>query len=416
VRSGFLAVGRLQVVDAFGQTLQLSDPNSPAGFQPIVARGLQPAGPERGLPAGAVQLPPRVVQATRLNMRFPDAGTSAPVAGWLLPNHIDRAISVYDAAGIALGEVRTADPPDSWRPRPGPDGGSPAPRTPAEIADPALRAAVVSMTSQPRTVIDDLLTTIDETLWLVDPLGGRKDQFLSVLIGRPLAVVQATLQLSLFGDPAFSQLWDHTAEPNDSPPPAYTRRRDTGGIGDIAFPVRLGELDLPGDGLLGYWLPDGGYSRFYASHVAPGAVAAGDAYIRPILSRGRDEVLRYQGDIALHCDGDAVRVTMLVDPRGAVHAYTGILPVTSAALPAHVVEDFMKRLAVTFDAGPVVANPTALRLPLPARRQAAWQWVEAVPGGWTEETVLDADNIARLSGARNELREGWLRFSGGEET
>jgi hypothetical protein len=414
VRGGFAKLVRLQIVDAFGQTLVLSRPNTPQGFQPVVAGALQPADPKRALPVGAFQLAPRVVQPARLEFKLVPSADGGTICGWLLPNHIDRAIAVYDHSGLPLGEVRVADPPHSWRPRPGPPGEVPAPATPEAIEDPVLRAAIASIAAQPGAVIGDVLTTIDEALWMVDPLGGRKDQFLSVLIGRPIAVVQATLQLGLSGDAATNQLWDYTAEANPSPPPAYRWRQDTGGIAHFAFPVRLGELELREDGLLGYWLPEGDYSRLYVPHVSVDA-SAGGAYVQPIVTHGPDGAPAYRGDIELSFGGAPVMATLLIDPRGAVHAYTGILPVTSTALPGHLVDDLVKGLAVTFDAGPVIAEPAAMRMPLPSRRQSAWQWIQSTPGGWTEEPVLDADDIARLSGAPTELREGWLRFSDAEE-
>jgi hypothetical protein len=414
VRGGFIRFERLQIVDAFGQTLALNDPNSSQGFEPILPGSLTPVDPRRTLPVGAVQLAPRIVESTRLDIELKPSAAGAPVCGWFLPNHIDRAISVYDDTGQLLGEIRVADPPRSWRPRPGSVARLSVPRTPEEIEDPVLRAVVASIAGQPRDVIDSLLTGIDETLWMVDPLGGRKDQFLSVLIGRPLAVVQATVGLARFGEPAFNQLWDYMAEPSPSPPPAYRWRRETGTIGDLAFPVRLGELELREDGLLGYWLPAGGYTRFYAPHL-PGRATAGDGYIQPIVVPTSDGSVAYRGGIELRCDGDNITTTLLVDPRGAVHAYTGILPVASAALPPDLVDDLIKRLVVTFSTGPMITEPGAMRIPLPARRQAAWQWIQAVPGGWAEEPLLDADSIARLSGAHTELREGWLGFTGVEE-
>ena len=72
-----------------------------------------------------------------------------------------------------------------------PPGTNPPPQTPAEIKNTALKDVITSIAGQSTGTFNDLLQVIDETLWMVDPLGGRKDQMLSALIGRPLAVVQA---------------------------------------------------------------------------------------------------------------------------------------------------------------------------------------------------------------------------------
>ena len=108
---------------------------------------------------------------------------------------------------------------------------------------------------------------------------------------------------------------------------------------------------------------------------------------------------------------------MLLDPRGKVHAYTGILPVTSSALPAHVVEDFIKQLKVTFRAGPVIAEPTELRVTQPAESHGVWKWLEqTAPGAWEEDVIVDADDSARLPDAQLKLREGWLQLSSLEDS
>jgi hypothetical protein len=114
---------------------------------------------------------------------------------------------------------------------------------------------------------------------------------------------------------------------------------------------------------------------------------------------------------------------MLVDPRGSVHAYTGVLPVVSAALPGQLVEEFIRELQVTFRTGPVIADPGTLRIPQPAEQHGVWSWVQAVapPSGsqgakWAETSIVDADDRARMPDAQLQLREGWLRLSGLSET
>jgi hypothetical protein len=366
------------------------------------------------------QLPPRVVQDARLEIRFLTndgsgvdiavSDNSNPVCGWLLPNHLDGGIAVYDGSGVMLGELLGLPASYNWRPRPGDPGTDPPPAQPSDIANLTLRAVVESIVAQSVAVFGDVLETIDETLWTVDPLGGRKDQFLSVLFGRPLAVVQAQLGLSLMGEPAFDQAWDAMAvETSPGPPPVYEWTQSTGDVGAVRFPVRLGDLDIRADGLIGYFLPAGSYSTFYTVHL-PEDVSAGDTYLRQIATPGTGGPGTYQGDIALNPQAAPVTVTLVMDPRGPVHAFTGILPVTTALLPAHLVEDFVKQLAITFRTGPIVSDPGTLRTPLPGRQHGAWDWVQAVPGGWEQDPIVAADDVARLPDKQLELREGWLRL------
>jgi hypothetical protein len=427
VRGGFLQFQQLQVVDAFGQTFggPVNDPLSHwpmtgQGFEPILGQGLSPTSLPDNL-YGLVQLPPRVIQETRLDLRFlandgSGQGTevsqnSNAVCGWLLPNHLDGGISVYDAGGRLLGELLPLAAPDNWRPRPGAPGNNPPPQHPSEIPNAALRSVITSIAGQPPAVFEDLLSVIDETLWMVDPLGGRKDQFLSVLIGRPLAVVQAKVQLSLLGDPFRSRLWNDMVT-EEAP---YTEVQKIGDVETISFPVRLGSLELRDDGVIGYFLPTGDYTKFYAVHIPDDF--SSDDYIRQIvLQPGGGNPAQYQGDISLKFEGDAVTFSMLLDPRGKVHAYTGILPVTSSALPAHLVEDFIKQLKVTFRAGPIIADPGGLRVPQPAEDHGLWTWLQqSAPGSWEEDSIVDADDSARLPDAQLQLREGWLELTDIEE-
>ncbi|HEX8741663.1 MAG TPA: hypothetical protein VF712_00880 [Thermoleophilaceae bacterium] len=423
LRGGILQIDSLRIVDAYGQmvTLDQQHPNTPQGFIPLLGQGLTPEAAPPGLPAGAAELPPRVVQDTRLDFRFLandgsglDVAVSPnpnPVCGWLLPNHLDGGVAVYDGDGTMLGELIPLEQPDNWRPRPGAPVPTPPPASPADIPNPTLRAVVESMASQTVAVFEDVLGTIDETLWMVDPLGGRKDQFLSVLIGRPLAVVQAQLGLSLMGAPAFDQTWNAMATPTGATSPAQcTWTQEAGDVGEPQFPVRLGDLDVRADGLVGYYLPSEAYSTFHTVHL-PDEVSAGDTYLKQIATARNGGSPQYQGDLALQVNAAPTTVTLVLDPRGPVHAFTGILPVTTAALAPRLVEDFVKQLAITFRTGPVLADPGALRIPLPGRQHGAWDWIQAIPGGWEQDPIVAADDVARLPDAQLELREGWLRLT-----
>lgn len=454
LRAGFTRFQSLQIVDTFGQVFggdidrqegqsQSVWINTPQGFQPTLGQGLAlscaPTVPSqtaqtalKQIPFGAFQLPPRLVQSARLDIEFlanDGSGKSInvsanpnPVCGWLVPNHLDGGISVYDGKGAPLGELLALPPGtkcDNWRPRPGDPGTQPPPTCPVDIPNKALSAVVQSIAAQSQAAFSDLLKTIDETLWMVDPLGGRKDQFLSVLIGRPLAVVQARLKLSLHGDPVFNQYWNKTCTNPDAQEESQCEQlKDIGGVLDLNFPVRLGSLELRDDGLIGYYLPAGdNYATLYTVHY-PEKIAEGDRYLRRIIDPAPPTGGRpYQGDILLRCNGEAVTVTMLIDPRGSVHAYTGVLPVVSAALPGQLIEEFIRELQVTFRTGPVVADPGTMRIPQPAEQHGVWSWVQAVTSSdgkpaWSEVTIVDADDQARMPDAQLQLREGWLRLSG----
>lgn len=420
-RGGFISFGDCRIVDAYGQTLQLNKSTGTQGFVPIIGQGLMPTTPIKGF-AGMIQLAPRVIQGAKLNMRIlsndgsgGDILTSTnpnPVCGWLLPNHLNSGIAIYDGDGIALGELLPLQAPFNWRPRPGNPGANPPPAQPANISNPALRAVVSTLAAQNNQVFTDMLKVIDETLWMVDPMGGRRDQMLSVLLGRPLALVQMDVSLDLHGNPVYSQYWNKMAVEDETAPGGYRWIKDTGGITDIKLPVRLGSLDLPHDGLIGYFLGDtsNNFKNFYSVHYGSDILSS-DTFIKQILNPAAGT---YNGDLQLPVGGHAVRVTMLIDPRGQLHAYSGVLPVTSVALPGNLIEDFIRKLKVTFQTGPVVVDPGTFRMPQPAENNAVWTWIQGMNGGagWSEDNIVDVDDQARMPEGPLQLKEGWLQLSG----
>ncbi|MEL7425046.1 MAG: hypothetical protein AAFN81_18815 [Bacteroidota bacterium] len=431
VRGALVNFSGLQIVDVFGQTYQLNKVNTPSqGFKPLLSPSLTPPS-SQSLPAGVFDhsypfvLNPRLVQGTRLNMEFlvndgsdpviNSTDNNNPICGWLLANHLDNSLDVYDSNGVLLGELNNLGAPNNWRPRPGAPGANPPPATPADIANTALKNVIVKLAAQTPAVFEDFIQTVDETLWMSDPLGGKSDTFLSALIGRPLAVTMMELSLELDGNTATSQLWDEMLT-SDSTKEDFTKVHDTGGVENIPFPLRLGSIELRNDGLLGYFLPDGAnaYDTFYAVHPSP-TQSAGDHFIKPIMASGA-----YQGDLSLKVNGygeatTSLTVTLISDPLGVVHGYTGVLPVQQAALPAYQVQDFLKTMLVNFQTGPVVANAATvgmIRTPLPAEKQGTWDWLQHIKGDWVQDTIVNVDDAARFPLKPPVLKEGWLQLRG----
>jgi len=418
IRGGVVTFSKrgLQLVDTFGQVLRLTEPNTPQGFEPLISPALQPPPGTTVRGISPFVLGPRLVQSTRLDLTLlardgrqavqtsPDPN---PICGWLLPNHLNDSLAVYDGAGTPLGELLPLPAPGNWRPQPAPAGNPPAPARPEAIANAALREVVLALARQPTAGFRDFLSVVDKTLWTVDPLGGRDDAFLSTLIGRPLAVVQLGLSLAQHGEAATSQLWNSLLTA-DSTPDDYHLQHDTGGVERVPFPVRLGSAALRNDGLLGYFLPEGAhpYATFYTTHSRPQA----GAFIKPIL-RPQAAGTSFQGDVALRAGGPGATVTMLLDPRGVVHGYTGVLPVQTVALPSHLVEEFLRKLRVTFQTGPLLADPGPLRTMQPAEKQGTWTWLQQLGATLDQSPLVEASAEARFPSQPAELREGWLQLS-----
>ena len=61
-----------------------------------------------------------------------------------------------------------------------------------------------------------------------------------------------------------------------------------------------------------------------------------------------------------------VMLTLLIDPRGAVHVTPGILPRKRIELMREHVAAALDAITLTFRVGPVLTDPETIRMPLPA--------------------------------------------------
>jgi hypothetical protein len=388
VRAGFLQINQLWVVDDFGQRYDVL--HEMQAFPPPGGEELGPdLAPSPG--SGLLLLRPRLSQPSRLMLRFLDAlddtkvcglaATASPVCGWLMPNRPDNSIMVYDAAGVLQGELLLAQAQAIWLPSPdlAPPG---AQTTPPALENPHLAALVAGIltAANPAAAVADLLTTIEDASWAIAPSGPDAAQ-LATLIGFPIAVARAQLLLELDGNPAISQLWPDTGLDND------------GGITQASFPVALGSSSLDDDGLVGFFLdPDPGHLSSPYGPSTSGYVTASPV-ATPI--------------------GQPVTLTVLLHPQGTVHAFTGLLPPVSAALPPQFQLAPIRAAEVTFRSGPLLTPPTALTVPLPAFGHGDWAWLQygdpATPA--QPQPLQRADASAQVIDVAPALRDGWLRLT-----
>lgn len=387
VRAGQFRFDRLAVVDRFGQACDVIDPLGTGGATDARAKRLVPARsctPATQVVTGATEktfaeLAPRLLQAARLrfeptDISGGDAGPGTdPVAGWVLPNHLDGALSVFGSRGHGLGEVRRiATGGLGWDPAPG----SVYPTIASLAGDyPVLEKFLTPLAARSHEDFVTVLAAIDETLFTVNPLGGWDDQTLTVLAGRPLALVTARTWFELAGPPLLDPSWERWRHVVDPATGALPRRAFL----DYTWQVRLGTLANQDDGLIGYFL-NGDYPRLHAVHCPAGS----PDYLAPI---GAGYPLRLLAGAV----PEPAALTLLVDPRVAVHAVTEILPATALTIPASAYERGLRNLRISLRMGPLLAGTTlitdpanpaaripALAAPRPSTRHGDWQWRQPV--------------------------------------
>jgi hypothetical protein len=470
IRSGQLGLNAIRLIDTFGQ--QWNAPLNGAAL--AISNGYtNPNFP------GAVYLPPRFVPPSRLSFRWlaalsghdgdevemNSAPVTSPICGWFLPNNFENSLMVYDSQGQALGSINSLA---EWAPAPDVNHRI----APAEIGDPHLRRLIRRLVVDSGTPVGEakirqdfiagLLSTIDNALEAIEPANFAQHEALALLIGRPVAIVRAQVDLQIMGQPvdilsgpdsglpggqsfdiSKSPYWKSFADQNwdvyaydwgkfygctynqvnngsclflQPIPPVNQYARTTHGFEDVVVPVRIGEHQLLNDGLVGFWkeTADGDLDNvFHAPQTIDGLNLPPDVVYKPGLTTPCIEVFSKDSpdNLQLRVQDDPLELTILMDPRGVVHATCGVLPVQQLQIPALYYAAALKQMGVTFRVGPILTDSEQLHAALPKEPGFKWSWVTKLNGSIWQETSDIADATPRAEFFLNPLLvDGWFRL------
>ncbi|OQW75607.1 MAG: hypothetical protein BVN35_08125 [Proteobacteria bacterium ST_bin11] len=423
LRAGELKLHKLWVVDAFGQVLKLESKNPQRAF-------LRPKVPKNRVgPNDSLLLEPRLAQASRISLSWRDANCDTPVSedkdqadtnnsfnpicGWILPNFLDQSLLVYDAAGYALGALQAVqrkswgqgagakrEPIESfhWLDIPGS-----VPNMPDIRRDKNTDPLPVSTNKHLREFVNHLLTLQDGKGQTFAELMNRFYQSatagskvtndnanLALLIGKPAALVRASIRLEFDGRPACSQ-------------GMLRKQDDTGGIETFELRLRLGDRRawrgtwLSYDGLLGFFVGQK-YDRFYPAF---GASGKNDAYHQ------------YGFTPALSVN-EPVDLTLLMDPSRGICATCGILPRSHFSFPYGDSQAVLDNKQIIFSTGPVISpdREEEIHMPQPSDLFGQWSWTHHPKlTEWGEKTIFDVQKqYGHFSGLPNRIQEGWLKL------
>ncbi|HET9069149.1 MAG TPA: hypothetical protein VFN28_10940, partial [Amaricoccus sp.] len=219
----------------------------------------------------------------------------------------------------------------------------------------------------------------------------------AMLVGRPLALVRASLRLELDAPPVLDQNRD--AILGDPPPPWFR---------DLAFPVRIGDRRLGPEGLVGLFVDDGTDEAYRSLQLRTDL-----SYPRSIAGHP------YFASAALRvaCDPEAppLPLTLLLDPSRPTHLVSGILPASTASVPQGPVAAGLAGLEIPFLVAPLLgelAPSTGRSMPLPTNSHDEWRWLSFPdPASPAVESPVSGDTAAAGSlQATKALHEGWLRY------
>lgn len=384
-------------------------------------------------PGQAPDTPPELMKEAFVNQVAPASAVN-PVAGFLLPDHIDEALEAFTVAGGPIGQV-LHDPITNavdWECAPGrpvpPDAGplvdiAAQERIVAEIAAGMIRAdaAARALPTPPRdTALTAFLRAVDSTLWTVDTFASLGDSSLAGLVGRPIAVVRSILTLDAPDD-----VDELTLAAGVTP---ESRRAAYDALVAEQFEVQLGTLGRGDDTLLGFFVDDDYEKLFIVDRVVAqlarlhptgrhlghlgvlGGAAAEDPIDldHPYLSDANRIFLRR---------GQTTRLTLLMIPGGRVHLTTGVLPRKELALADAWFSPGMKKLMPSLRVGPLLVDPGEIRLPLVSilgENQTFTRRTGELT--WKDDPILAATQTAYLPRFPHEIQEGWIRVTPGEET
>ena len=428
LRSGFMRIKRLRLVDCFGQVLDLagSDATTPARMDDIVrSEPLTVTGrPD------LLELAPRFTAPSRLWFRFVsaaddavDAGDGAsPLCGFVLPNHLDGDLQFSSADGHGLGAVRFDRASGVvWEDSPGQPtsiGKSPAVavdnRHLGAVAQGLLDWGTVDATPDAPavdTALSSLLRIVDATLWSVDPFAHIGEEHLALLVGHPIAVLRAKIRV----------------EVNEPVTPGVVR--------GLRVPVRIGAIAHWHDGLLAYFVGDD-----YRTLRVPDPACAD--FARPIgphqgfnqqASSTSDYYTDFASDLGVVAQpgatpvdhpyvdtsglvwiqpGQDVMLTLLMEPHSVVHATTGYLPRKDIGMRREWVAPGLSKLAPIFRFGPVLVDPKLIRMPVAADIRGTWSWSHrSTASTWADEPITNSTGDARIPPDPSQGQEGWLKLT-----
>ena len=432
LRSGFMEIISLEIVDVFGQLMQLfTSPTNPDGsLQVTPSMNMAPLAGDT-VNEYKVFLPPRILASTRLWFRWLSATftgsvpgvtsdfvemnshpATSPVCGWILPNHLDNSLFFYDDTGSPIGSFDIEHGALTYRTRAGNlnnqgdnlelDIGPPSNPT----LNPSLANFMWYVDGQNAGFLQDLMTTILNSEVFINPANYAQNNSLAVLVGSPLALTRAVLSIETSGNLLpLSQADTNQSDPypqdiiNNRFVYADRMQYSSANLGGVQFPVRLGDLANLDDGLVGYLIESAG-SKPYSTIYSPAAPAAGaNNVVQPTPTTTQ-----------ITLNAAPIMLTLLIDPRAGVHATTGVLPVEELDIPTDQYSQAMSNLAMTFFTNPVLQERQGLVVPLPQEQGFAWSWINPGTGPQIQLQSNAANDNAIWDYTPQMLLEGWLQL------
>jgi len=101
----------------------------------------------------------------------------------------------------------------------------------------------------------------------------------------------------------------------------------------------------------------------------------------------------------------------VIDPRGEVHATSGILPSKAINIPPDQYANILKKLSITFKTAPLLTGKSGIGLSLPQESGYSWSWLERPSASVWQlfDQIKATDNTLKFTPQR--LVGGWLKLT-----
>ncbi|KAH8693994.1 hypothetical protein BGW36DRAFT_430016 [Talaromyces proteolyticus] len=411
VTHGQFRFSKLNIIDKFGQAINAIDarygheedeaiyPYLSSYYEPQLYEGnpnlVRQNGESHQGHVEFAQVPPSINQPARLNSTFviydkrhkgPDSDYSYwrpvtewenPIWGWIVLNYVDNGIQIFLQDGTFYREVRLASPnapkdaslSAKWLPFP----------PPTDMKNTQQVDRLIDKLSKDQEYLHAFLKMANDSQeQSSSSVPSAYAGFLNSLVGRPLALVNAGWSLELSIDEKKNQALSASEEQPVHLLPENGKTYD--------FPIKLGDKDRSGDGLVGY---------FHLNETDPGTdlTPGNELDLRVIYTyyTGKDEsgLLKDIADVdsnkppklssfwlkpddytaqsdpalekkarlfarnwnkKLHVFGT------IVDPFLPITTFSSILPMNNLQLPPWTWQQAMQKMTAFFHLGPIVVT------------------------------------------------------------
>jgi len=387
ISSSVIEIESVTIIDAFGQTQFINTlPGAQDSCVPEISLSLQTKQDDR-----FILNKPRLQHPARLKFRLIDAqGTSSstpnPVCGFILCDHLEWAIEVFDHNGEPMGQLALQERDifdgdnqksrTKWDPAPGQETSLGQPN---EIPNFHMKELFNSLVDHSirdvgneqtvTGVLSCFMRLLDSTMDTVYSSPTEAENLPTLFAGRPIALARAELELEI---------------------------RDSNGPFENVYNASLGSIHRTLDGLLGYFIDDD-YSTFYSISNSIEGLS------HPFIIHSNQVTLKA---------GETKQLTLVFDPLSQITARIGVLPERVLQLKSEFRKEALARLAPTYRFGPLLIDPTNVAMPLPSLRQDVnWTWISkpTVPE-WNEDSISNDDQNANIPVGRIVAWNGWLKI------